>query len=193
MVSAPATYWISDHSRPASPSAARAALTPYSTKLRPHLPHGCMPTPRIATCRFASGTRRPPFPDQVLVLVVLVEGPERQLHLGAHAEGADIGAGHELAKHDHALVGELDGGDGVGLERVGRDVRRRGLVAVVRERPHAAGAAQRYLLELAVAAAGVATGRGLREEAGAARRAPAAEQPGPVLVHGEPAFDDRHP
>ena len=33
----------------ASASAARAAWTPYSTKGRPHLPHGCMPTPRTAT------------------------------------------------------------------------------------------------------------------------------------------------
>ena len=27
--------------------AARAATTPYSVKSRPHLPHGCIPAPRI--------------------------------------------------------------------------------------------------------------------------------------------------
>ena len=30
-----------------------AAATPYSTKLRPHLPHGCMPTPSTATSSIA--------------------------------------------------------------------------------------------------------------------------------------------
>src|SRR5215216_5281274 len=49
MVSAPDTSWTSVHWRPASASAACAACTPYSTKLRPHLPQGCMPTPRTAT------------------------------------------------------------------------------------------------------------------------------------------------
>ena len=71
--------------------------------------------------------------DEVLALVVLVERAERQLHLGAHPEGGHVGPGHELAEHDHALVGQLDGRDGVGLERIGRDVGRRRLVAVVRE------------------------------------------------------------
>src|SRR5437588_10738232 len=47
MVSAPATSWIWRQSRPASASAARAATTPYSVKSRPHLPHGCMPAPRM--------------------------------------------------------------------------------------------------------------------------------------------------
>ena len=32
---------------PASASAARAATTPYSVKSLPHLPHGCMPAPRM--------------------------------------------------------------------------------------------------------------------------------------------------
>ena len=34
--------------RPASASAACAATTPYSTKFLPHLPQGCIPTPRTA-------------------------------------------------------------------------------------------------------------------------------------------------
>src|SRR5207247_761668 len=49
MVSAPDTNCTSVHASPASASASRVAATPYSTKLRPHLPHGCMPTPRTAT------------------------------------------------------------------------------------------------------------------------------------------------
>src|SRR2546421_2508861 len=127
MVSAPETNWTSLHCRPASPRAARAALVPYSTKLRPHLPHGCMPTPSIATCRRSSGTGRPPLPDEVLALVVLVERPERQLHLGAHAERGHVGSGGELTEHDHALLVQLDRSDGVGLERVGSHVGRRRL------------------------------------------------------------------
>ena len=47
----------------------------------------------------------------------------------------DVDAGHDLAEHDHLLLGQLDRGDGVGLERVGRHVGRRRLVAVVGERP----------------------------------------------------------
>src|SRR5882724_904327 len=51
MVSAPDTNWMSGQATPASASAARAATNPYSTKLRPHLPHGCMPAPSTATSR----------------------------------------------------------------------------------------------------------------------------------------------
>src|SRR5690606_23632345 len=49
IVSAPATYCTSDHASPASASAALAAANPYSTKFRPHLPHGCIPAPSTAT------------------------------------------------------------------------------------------------------------------------------------------------
>src|SRR2546423_3644028 len=174
MVSAPETNSTSLHRNPASSRAARAAVVPYSTKLRPHLPHGCIPTPRIATCRSASGTGRPPFPDEVLVIVILVEGAERQLHLGARAEGSHVGLRHELAQHDHALVGQLDGGDGVGLERVAGDIGRRGLVAVVGERPHAPRSAQRHLLELAAPALRVAAGGSPPGEAGPTPPTPAA-------------------
>src|SRR5262245_17865995 len=132
MVSAPATNWTCFHSRPASSSAARAAATPYSTKLRPHLPQGCMPTPRIATsCAMSGG---PPLPDHVLGVRVFVERREHELHLHAGFELLD-GRAVDLAEHDHLLGLELDGGNGVGHERIRRDVRLGRLVAVVRERP----------------------------------------------------------
>src|SRR5437016_12599131 len=119
MVSAPETNCTSVHARPASASASRAAATPYSTKLRPHLPHGCMPTPRTAmslsligspclvprpvhrsatlelrsSLRSASGQRgarscRLPLPDEVRVVVVLVEGLEHELDLLPDAQVA---------------------------------------------------------------------------------------------------------
>src|SRR5271166_6154078 len=98
MVSAPATYWMSVQGRSASRRASPAAASPYSTKLRPHFPHGCIPAPTTAT-RLSSGTGlllsdrvgssvrgptgpialglavlvpRPPLPHQVLVVIVLV-------------------------------------------------------------------------------------------------------------------------
>src|SRR5574341_821366 len=101
MVSAPETNWMSRHSRPASFSAASAAATPYSTKLRPHLPHGCIPTPRTTTSLMgrsappsrpsgqgsaplrASRSYRPPLPHDVLVVVVLVQRPQLELDVGA--------------------------------------------------------------------------------------------------------------
>src|SRR5271166_1354581 len=108
MVSAPATYWMSVHATPASRRASPAAARPYSTKLRPHLPQGCMPAPRTAT-RLESGTGghrrvgRTPLPDQVLVLFVLVEGVEDDLDLGAYREVGDADPGDHLAHHDHLL------------------------------------------------------------------------------------------
>src|SRR5580692_9168496 len=99
MVSAPATSWICRQSRPASASAARAATTPYSVKSRPHLPHGCIPAPRmyngsgvlirrsslmplllITSLCFVAGT--PPGVDDALDAGVVGEqGHGRQLHL----------------------------------------------------------------------------------------------------------------
>src|SRR4051794_7145427 len=92
---------MSRHSRPASASALCAASMPYSTKLRPHLPQGCMPAPstamslmcchlqRFRAAREAPATSRTraservrerarasawlPLPDGVLVVVVLEE------------------------------------------------------------------------------------------------------------------------
>src|SRR5579875_1505723 len=139
MVSAPDTNCTSRHLSPASARAARAAASPYSTKLRPHLPHGCMPTPRTATlrssgtgssrCRRAGGAggcgaggpggEGPPLPDEVLVLVVLVQRVEDELDLGAHAQVVHPHTPHHLAQHHHLLVGELNCCQGEGLERVG--------------------------------------------------------------------------
>src|ERR1019366_7629701 len=132
MVSAPDTNWTSVHDTPASSSAWRAGGSPYSTKLRPHLPQGCMPTPRTATLR-SSGTRaprsgrhRPPFPHQVLMVVILVEHVHDQLHLGAHGEVVHGDLGDDLAHHHHLLLGELHRRDAKGHIRVRSHVRRRG-------------------------------------------------------------------
>src|SRR3954453_20259002 len=101
---------MSRHSTPASDSADCAAATPYSTKFSPHLPHGCMPTPRIAMslsllmisalgrwpgrsgpARCSAGSPPPdahsslrrlrgPLPHDVLVLIVFVERTEHEFH-----------------------------------------------------------------------------------------------------------------
>ena len=75
---------VASTASPASASAARAATMPYSVKSSPHLPHGCMPTPRIATSSLAASLhdvdsslaslhRRRPHVHEVLVVVVAVE------------------------------------------------------------------------------------------------------------------------
>src|ERR1700681_709166 len=132
MVSAPETKPTSVHDTPASARAARAAASPYSTKLRPHLPHGCMPTPSTATLR-SSGTRAPrsgvhraPLPHQVLVVVVLVEHVHDELDLGAYGQIVNGDLGHDLAHHHHLLLGELHRGDAEGNVGIGGDVRGRG-------------------------------------------------------------------
>src|SRR6478736_4283597 len=95
----------------ASARAAWAATTPYSTKLRPHLPHGCMPAPRTAMscsltvcsstlCLSGLVPQGCPLPDHVLVLVVLVERPEHELHLHTDRELLRVGAGGEATEHD---------------------------------------------------------------------------------------------
>src|SRR5271154_5080230 len=110
MVSAPETNWTSVQATPASARASRAAASPYSTKLRPHLPQGCMPTPSTATLRSSgtcaprSGRHRPPFPHQVLVFVVLVQHAHHELALGADGEVVDGDLGHDLAHDDHLLL-----------------------------------------------------------------------------------------
>src|SRR5450631_1878087 len=125
MVSAPATYWTSVQGIPASARASPAAASPYSTKLRPHLPQGCMPAPSTAmrlssgidpppSVRRSGAVHRTPLPHHVLVLVVLVEGVEHQLDLGPHGQGVDVDSGHHLAHDHHLLGGQLDGGDGEG-------------------------------------------------------------------------------
>src|SRR5579884_2093043 len=125
MVSAPATYWTSAQSSPASWRASPAAATPYSTKLRPHFPQGCMPAPRTATRLPSAIADRPaghraPLPDEILVVVVLVEGVEDYLDLGSDAQVGDADAGDDLAHDDHPFGGELDGGDGEGLVGLAR-------------------------------------------------------------------------
>src|ERR1700692_2055033 len=183
MVSAPETNWTSVHDTRASRMASRAAASPYSTKLRPHLPQGCMPTPRTATLR-SSGTRAPrsgrhgpPFPHQVLVVVILVEHVDDELDLGADGEVVHGDLGYDLAHHDHLLLGELDGGDAERHVGVGRDVGRGRRVAGVGVRPHLAPTAQGHILELGTFAPGVAAEEGLAGKGvGATGSAPAPEQ-----------------
>src|SRR3954465_2456901 len=99
---------MSLQARPASSSAARAATTPYSTKLRPHLPHGCMPTPATTT----SVIDRLPLPHDVVVLVVTEQDPDYEPRLLAYLEVVDAEAVSDLTEHDHLFVGELDRRDG---------------------------------------------------------------------------------
>src|SRR5207248_9807744 len=99
MVSPPARNCTSVQSTPASASAARAATTPYSTKLRPHLPHGCIPTPATTTsltsttppatlerCRLRRRSRdaprhRLPLVDEVVIVVVAEQLLDDELDL----------------------------------------------------------------------------------------------------------------
>ncbi len=127
----------------------------------------------------------PPLPHHVLVLVVLVEGVEDQLHLVAHVQVVDADAGHHLAHHHHLLGGQLDGGDGEGDVGVGGHVGLGGLVAGVGVRPDPAGAAQLGLGELPALALGVPAEVGLLGEGEVpARGAPAAEQGGSLARRG---------
>src|SRR5262245_60756459 len=121
MVSAPATNCTSVHARPASTSAAFIACTPYSTKLWPHLPQGCMPTPRTAMSSLISSLRGGrPAPHQILVVVVLVQRLDDEPHLHPDREPRGIDAIRQLAQDHHLLGRELHGANGVGNERIGR-------------------------------------------------------------------------
>src|SRR3954464_2472440 len=118
---------MSLHSTPASANAARAATTPYSTKFRPHLPHGCIPAPRITTSLAfgLTSAHHLPLPHRVDGVVVLVERLDDELHRLPGAQRRDVGAARELPEHDHLLVGELHRRDAVRLERLAGRVRRR--------------------------------------------------------------------
>src|ERR1700756_5491630 len=102
MVAAPETNCTSRQLTPASAKAARAACTPYSTKLRPHLPQGCMPAPRTAT----SLLNRLPLPDQRLAVDVRLD---RQLNLVADLQPVERTRQHP--QHDHPFLGQLDRSD----------------------------------------------------------------------------------
>src|SRR3954451_5066917 len=103
MVSAPDTKSTSVQAIPASRMASRAACTPYSTKLRPHLPHGCMPAPSTAT-RLLTGL---PLPDEVVGVVLGVEHIEHELDGHADAQIVDGDAVHDLTHDDELLRVEL--------------------------------------------------------------------------------------
>src|SRR3954466_10580011 len=144
MVSAPETNCTSRHATPASSRAARAATMPYSTKLRPHLPHGCMPTPATTTSalirppprpppnngagyrrRSCGGSDRAPLPDEVFAFGVPEQLLHHQLDLLSDLQVLDRVAVGDLAEDDHLLFGELDSGDGERRELLAaRNVRR---------------------------------------------------------------------
>src|SRR5665213_2677245 len=169
MVSAPETNPTSRHARPASARAARAAVNPYSTKLRPHFPQGCMPTPRTATflssaicfSRVFPGRDRAPFPDDVLVIVVLVEDVGDQFDLGADREFVDTHARDHLTHHHHLLGRQFDGGDAEGLVGIGGPVGQRRLVTGVGVGPDPAPPAQGNLVELLAVALWITAELGL--------------------------------
>src|SRR4051794_32238966 len=101
---------------PESARAARAAARPYSTKLRPHLPQGCMPAPRTAMSLL---THRPPVPHEVVGLVVGVEDADDEFDLLTDTQVGQGPSGRDLAEDDELLGLQFDGGDHVGHERVG--------------------------------------------------------------------------
>ena len=76
-----------------APARRAAAATPYSTKLRPHLPQGCMPTPRTATSSCSRSAPAQlgdglPLPrSRCSVVVVGVQRLDDQLDLAADAAG----------------------------------------------------------------------------------------------------------
>src|SRR5690554_1997514 len=120
MVSPPATKSTSFQEMPASAMASRAAFTPYSTKLRPHLPQGCIPTPRIATSLLIvlSSDRRlhgAPLPNDDALLFGLEERVEHELHLHPDLEARVVVGLRHHAEHDHLLGLELHRRDGEGL------------------------------------------------------------------------------
>src|ERR1700694_1234132 len=116
MVSAPETYCTSVHATLASRSASPAAARPYSTKFRPHLPHGCIPAPNTATLfwlgigllRSGGGGPGAPLPHQVLVVVVFVQRVEHQLDFGSDGQLVHPHTGHDLAHHHHLFGAELN-------------------------------------------------------------------------------------
>ena len=81
------------------PGRRAAAARPYSTKLRPHLPHGCMPAPRTATFLSSGIAQASPLLDRAEPPTgrhfhtryswssSSVEGVEDQLDLVAHGAG----------------------------------------------------------------------------------------------------------
>src|SRR5688572_17699644 len=84
---------------PASARASRAASTPYSTKLRPHLPHGVMPTPATIASPIAGHL---PLPHEL----VLEEGLDDEL---------DGGDGERLVRVGRRHVGRRRLVPGVGI------------------------------------------------------------------------------
>src|SRR4051812_41257159 len=104
---------------------------PYSVKSRPHLPHGCIPTPSTITssrtlmlCPPAAAQRagRPPLdkprscrlprPHEPVALVVGVEDGEGYPHRLADRQVGGRDAADDLAEHDDPFACQFDGGDG---------------------------------------------------------------------------------
>ena len=86
-------------------SASWAAATPYSTKLRPHLPHGCMPTPRRPRRSGVAASRcGRPLPDRCSSCSSSSKRVSTtSSHLVADLQLVDADAGDDLAQHDQPL------------------------------------------------------------------------------------------
>ena len=158
--------------------------TPYSVNGRPHLPHGCMPTPRTATsCAHWSASS----PSSVT-------GFQRQTEAGSSSSGSttsstsaptlqvlDAVAVGDLAQHDDPL-GQLDRGErerlvGVGARR--RTAPAAGTARRCSSTPSRAGSARRSRTprrRRPGCGRSRPVSRRRREEDGRARRAPRPEQ-----------------
>src|SRR5680860_203091 len=189
MVSAPETKSTSIHSIPASASASRAAATPYSTKLRPHFPHGCMPTPSTTTSLMVAPVGWPPLPHDVLVVVILIQLAQLELDLVAQMERRGVDVVGELTEHNHLLLRQLDGDDRVRHERLRRHVRLGRRVVVGRERPHRPAPTERHVLTLLTRRRRVGRRRQRRRKEVAPALDAAGTEQGQLVVEREPSFD----
>ena len=189
---------MSGHATPASASAACAATTPYSTKLRPHLPHGCMPAPRMAmSCSLTACSSVPqwcPLPDDVLVLVVFVERARARAPSPCRPRARSGSA--PVASPPSTTICSTPSSTAhtvYGTNGIGRHVRLGRRVVVRRPRPQLPGARQLDRFAFLARRARVARDRDRGRPVVRARlHAARAEQRRRRLVGREPVLDGRH-
>src|SRR5438477_13165980 len=63
-------------------------------------------------------SHRLPLPHGAHRVAVVIERLDDELHRPTDGERRDVGPARELAEHHHLLVGQLDRGDAVWLERL---------------------------------------------------------------------------
>ena len=201
MVSAPDTNWTSRPRRPRRRRARRrAAATPYSTKFRPHLPHGCMPTPSTATscAPISSSSCRPTgfhFQTRYSCSSSLNSGVESRARPHRRPPGrrprrrGTTWPSTTSPSATSSTAAIANGSCAVGR----RDERRRRLVLGIGVGPDLAPPGQRNVVELGAAAVRVrAADSGPGEHIGATARAALAEQRRFVPIDGEPAVHCRY-